>query len=252
MEFINSLVNPPLNVFHKTYFCKTYNHEIGYNIYLPPSYENSCEEYPVLYHFHGAGGSESSDIYMLEKVYQNLETIVVFPNNSPIIEDIENLPVESMIISELIPFIDENYRTKKDREHRYVSGFSLGGVMSFYYAMKYPEIFSSVTAYSGSYHHYYYSYHTHEFTVGVEREKASEILYDMIREKRYLEENNILGLLNKNAEKIRNNMQISLHVGTEDFLACDSEILHLYLERIGIEHEYLVFEGQGHELSGIL
>ncbi len=249
MNYINPPAESPQNVTHKTFHSQLMSHEIGYNIYLPPGYEESSEKYPVAYHFHGWTGNESSEIWPLEKVYKSNRAITVFPNNSPVIEDFENLPVESMIISELLPYIDGEYRTDAARENRSVSGFSMGGGMAFYYAVKYPELFASVTAYAGTYHHYY---HKDSHTVGVAPEKAAELYENMMREERYLEENNILYVIRQNAEKIRGKLHMKIHVGTADVLFCDNEILHLYLEALHIPHEYVVFEGIGHELVGIL
>lgn len=248
-NYINPPTQSPQNVSHKTFYSELFGHEIGYNIYIPTEYEKSGERYPVAYHFHGWTGNESSDIWTMEKVYSNRQSITVFPNNSPVIEDMENLPVESMIINELIPHIDGNYRTHTARESRSVSGFSMGGGMAFYYAVKYPEVFGSVTAYAGTYHHYY---HKEYSGVGEPPEKAVELYENMMGEERYLEENNVLYVIRENAEKIRNNLHIKIHVGTADILFCDNEILHLYLNSLNIPHEYKKFDGVAHELDKII
>lgn len=249
MNFINPPKKSPQNIIHKTFFSKLINHEVGYNIYLPPDYEDGGIKYPVAYHLHGWTGNESSEVWPLEKVYKNRRAITVFPNNSPVIEDFENLPVELMIINEFIPHIDGEYRTVTAREGRSISGFSMGGGMAFYYAVKYPELFSSVTAYAGTYHHYY---HKGSRTVGVEPEKAAELYEDMMREERYLEEDNILYLIRQNADRIRGNQDINIHIGTVDILFCDNEILHLYLDSLNIPHKYIKFNGAGHELGKII
>ena len=131
MNFINPPEKLSQNITHKTFFSKLYNHEIGYNIYLPPDYENSGDKYPVAYHLHGWKGNESSELTPMEKVYRNKRVITVFPNSSPVIEDFENLPVERMLIEEFIPYIEREYRTVATRECRSISGFSMGGVWRF-------------------------------------------------------------------------------------------------------------------------
>lgn len=248
MNFINPPEKSPENITHKTFFSKLYNHEIGYNIYLPPGYEESGDKYPVAYHLHGWTCNESSDVWTMEKVYRSRQVITVFCNNSSVIDDYEDLPVELMLITELIPFIDGKYRTVSSREGRSISGFSMGGGMAFYYAVKYSELFYSVTAYAGTYHHYY---HKGSHTVGVEPEKASELYKDMMKEERYLEEGNILCLVKKNADKIRGDLDINIHIGTTDVLFCDNEILHMYMDSLSIPHKYKKFYGVGHELHKI-
>ena len=249
MHFINPPAESPENVFHKTFYSRLYKHEIGYNIYLPPYYEKSGGMYPVAYHLHGWTGDESSEIWTMEKVYKSRNAITVFPNSSPVIEDYENLPVESMIINELIPYIDKEYRTDTARESRAVSGFSMGGGAALYYAAKHPGLFSSVTAYAGTYHHYYHKGYN---GVGEAPEKAAQLYNEMIKEKRYLEEGNILYFIRQNADKIRGELDIRMHIGTSDVLFCDNEIMHLYLDSLNIPHEYRKFGGAAHELQKIL
>jgi enterochelin esterase-like enzyme len=159
------------------------------------------------------------------------------------------LQIESIIIEELIPHIDGHYRTDPTGENRMLSGFSMGGNMAFYYAVKHSELFGSVTAYAGTYHHLY---HKEYRTVGVEPERAMELYEAMLREKWYLEENNILSLVRQNAEEIRAKLRIAIHIGTADILLCDNEILHLYLDSLNIPHEYRKFQGIGHDLEKIL
>jgi enterochelin esterase-like enzyme len=129
----------------------------------------------------------------------------------------------------------------------------MGGGMAFYCAVKYPELFSAVTAYAGTYHHYY---HGDYDTVGIAPEKAAEIYEKMIREAKYGEARyypqNILYLLSQNAEKVRGNLEIKIHIGTADVLFCDNEILRLHLESLCIPHIYRKFYGVGHELDKIV
>ena len=238
-------------MFHKIFYSELLKHEIGYNIYLPPDYETSSEKYPVAYHIHGWTGNESSEIWPLEKVYKNRRAVTVFINaiSSAEIYFDALLQIESITINELIPHIDAQYRTDTTRENRMLSGFSMGGNMAFYYAVKHPELFGSVTPYAGTYHHLYHK----EFrTVGVAPEKAVELYEDMMKKKCYLDENNILWLVRQNAEKIRGRLKIDIHIGTADILFCDNEILHLFLDSLDIPHEYMVFNGVEHELDKII
>ena len=69
MNFINPPTESPENVIHKTFYSHILNHDIGYNIYLPPDYNESGKRYPVVYHIHGWKGNESSEIKPLEKVW---------------------------------------------------------------------------------------------------------------------------------------------------------------------------------------
>jgi len=250
MSYINPPESTPARVTHCTFHSKLLDADLGYNIYLPPCYEDSGEFYPVTYHLHGYTGNESSDIWTRKPVCDARKAITVFANGTPDNGYLNGvLPMESIIITELIPFIDAHYRTDATREGREITGFSMGGAGAFYYAVKYPEIFSSVLAYAGTYHHFY---HKGSRTVGIEKDKIAAVYQTMMDEKRYLEEGGIMYLVSQNAESLRRKLKITLHVGTEDVLYCDNEIMHMYLNWLDIPHNYRTFAGIEHQLGGIL
>ena len=54
------------------------------------------------------------------------------------------------IADTLKPFVDENYRTKKDRENTGIGGSSLGALISIYSGFLYPEVYSKLLIFSPS------------------------------------------------------------------------------------------------------
>lgn len=130
-----------------------------------------------------------------------------------------------------------------------ISGFSMGGNMAFYFAVKYPESFSAVTCYAATFHHLY---NKEYLTVGVHADKIPKMYERMLKEKWYLEDGNILNLVRQNADKIRGKLKIELYVGTNDILLCDNTIMHLYLESLDILHKYREFNGTDHDLERII
>jgi predicted alpha/beta superfamily hydrolase len=55
-----------------------------------------------------------------------------------------------MLVEELKPFIDSTYRTRRDSGHTGIGGSSLGGLVSIYLALKYPDVFGRVAVVSPS------------------------------------------------------------------------------------------------------
>lgn len=55
-----------------------------------------------------------------------------------------------MLVEELKPFIDSQYQTKKDAAHTGLGGSSLGGSVSIYLALKYPNVFGRAAVVSPS------------------------------------------------------------------------------------------------------
>ena len=64
-------------------------------------------------------------------------------------------PVEThrqfpLYFPELVGYIDANFRTIADRDHRATAGLSMGGFMSFWVAGKYPHLVGSASNFMGS------------------------------------------------------------------------------------------------------
>jgi predicted alpha/beta superfamily hydrolase len=52
------------------------------------------------------------------------------------------------IVKELKPYIDENYRTEKDKDDTAICGSSMGGLISLYAICEYPEVFGKAACIS--------------------------------------------------------------------------------------------------------
>ncbi|SHG76665.1 Predicted hydrolase of the alpha/beta superfamily [Flavobacterium fluvii] len=50
----------------------------------------------------------------------------------------------------LKPFVDKNYRTKKEREFTGIGGSSMGGLISFFSGLRYPEVYGKLMVFSPS------------------------------------------------------------------------------------------------------
>ena len=52
------------------------------------------------------------------------------------------------LVTELKPFIDENYRTQTDRDNTFIIGSSMGGLISAYAIAEYPDVFGGAACMS--------------------------------------------------------------------------------------------------------
>ncbi len=154
-----------------------YNSSVnGYNrrvsIYLPYGYDQGNRKYPVLYLMHGGGGDEDcwsvmgrvSQImdYLIEKGKAQ-PMIIVMPNGMPVHEAsadvtiptewIEDMRSEEFsqgtsfvksIYTDLVPFVDKNYRTIADKAHRAVAGLSMGGIYTEQVTRQRPDLFDYI------------------------------------------------------------------------------------------------------------
>ncbi|RLD28419.1 MAG: alpha/beta hydrolase [Bacteroidetes bacterium] len=140
-------------------------------VYLPKSYKTSNKSYPVIYMHDAQNLFDAETSYAGEwKVDEYLDTI---SNNEVIIVGIEHgnekradelTPFKNQkygggqgdlyltfIKNTLKPHIDITYRTFKDKTNTTIFGSSLGGLISFYAVIKYPETFGSAGVFSPSF-----------------------------------------------------------------------------------------------------
>jgi hypothetical protein len=143
----------------------------NYRIFLPSDYYNFGKRYPVLYWFHGSGGNSKQDTYKAEfEAYINNHDMIIVnvdgttPSKSTwdygLAYEYDKRTQEgkaamtgmhfSKYIRELIGVIDSQYRTIADRDHRAVSGQSMGGLMSPWIASQNKDMFGSASLFSPS------------------------------------------------------------------------------------------------------
>ena len=115
------------------------------SIYLPEGYDTSGLAYPVEYSIHGGGGNNRDNITFgfipyFDKVPNPMIVVMPFMGEMNRIVRLE----EAYLIEEIIPFVDENYRTIPYREGRSIVGLSRGGGDALHIALSYPGLFSVV------------------------------------------------------------------------------------------------------------
>lgn len=126
-------------------------------VFTPQPYETDKDRrFPVLYWLHGSGGSSPTGVVQLARRYGEAmregkipPMILVFPNGLSRgmwcnWKD-GSVKLETMLIEELIPHIDRNFRTQTTRQGRIIEGFSMGGYGSARLGLKYPHLFAAVS-----------------------------------------------------------------------------------------------------------
>ena len=143
-------------------------------IYLPKDYETSHKKYEVMYLQDAQNLFDDATSYAGEwQVDETLNKIFEKTGKSLIVVGIDNggeKRIEELspyknakygggngdnyvkfIVETLKPFIDKNYRTKPQRKYTTIGGSSLGALISVYAAVKYPETFGKVLAFSSAF-----------------------------------------------------------------------------------------------------
>lgn len=142
------------------YWSERNQRRIRVKVYLPPGYESGTGRYPVVYDLHGSGGGPDRQWdrtrLTLRDAMENgraAPRIYVFAEglgDTYYLDSEPGLKPEASIVNELIPFIDQHYRTIATPAGRSIDGFSMGGFGALKIAFKYPELFSGVVAYGAA------------------------------------------------------------------------------------------------------
>lgn len=130
-------------------------------IILPPTYRTSERRYPVVYYLPGYGGSAMlEDIFPPDMVAESMrpgrigEMILVVANGwnrlggSFYVNSSVTGNWEDFIVKDVVNYIDSNYRSIATSEARGISGHSMGGFGALNLAMRHPDVFGSVYAFS--------------------------------------------------------------------------------------------------------
>lgn len=139
-------------------------------VYLPKDYRGSNARYPVLYLHDGQNVFDAKTSYVGEWNVDekldslNAKTIVVAVEHGGDQRIAELTPYPNakygggkadayldFIVNTVKPEVEKRYRTRCGRKHTAIMGSSLGGLVSFYAALKYPKTFGKAGVFSPSF-----------------------------------------------------------------------------------------------------
>ena len=202
-------------------------------VYTPAEYEQGKKRYPVLYLQHGMGEDETG--WSKQGHMQHIMDNAIAKGEAvPMIVVMESGDIKApfrggdnragtsqygasfypVLLNDLIPYIDRNFRTKSDREHRAMAGLSWGGHQTFDVVLQNMDKFAWMGTFSGA-------------IFGVDVKTAYNGVF-------------------ADAEKF--NKQIHyfyMNSGSDDFIK--SEPLAKSLQQQGINVEFSESKGTGHE-----
>ena len=163
---------------HKGFRSKFLTAERDVLVYLPPGYDaDDARRYPVFYMhdgqnlFDGATSFVPGQEWRVDETAQALvraeaiEPVIVVGINHAGVGRIEEFTPSAdprlrlggkadlygrLVVEELKPFVDAHYRTKADAADTALGGSSLGGLVTMYLGLRYPEVFGKLAVVSPS------------------------------------------------------------------------------------------------------
>lgn len=229
------------------------NQSTEITIYLPPDYETSERNYPVVYLLHGYSDDETAWLQngevsrIADEGIKNgtiPPMIIVMPDgkiNWYINNYNKTQNYEDYMINELIPYIDKTYRTRPSYKFRALAGLSMGGYGSLYHLLKHPDVFIACAALSAAVitddqAAYWFK------NPGLNFVETYGELIDNTLPKSW-KENNILTMAEKVDKESLKNHFIWLDCGDDDFLIEGNYHLAMLLRKRGINYEFRMRDG---------
>lgn len=126
-------------------------------VYLPPCYSGSGLRYPTLYLLHGATKTEGhwEDLGLIAVADDLISRgeipplIIVMPREDTWVVLSENY-FGDQLVQDVIPWIDDEYRTLADRQYRAIGGISRGGNWAIRLGLLHWETFWTLGAHSSA------------------------------------------------------------------------------------------------------
>jgi enterochelin esterase-like enzyme len=224
--------------------------ERKYAVYLPAGYESSDRSYPVLYLLHGGGDDQTGWIQfgevrnIADKAINNgnaTAMIIIMPDADTGQRGYFNSPdntwlYEDFFFEELMPYVENKYRIKKEKRYRAVAGLSMGGGGSFYYAMHHPELFSSSCPLSASVRNY---------TLESSKERFNRFgnTYSEAQITAYLKKHSSLQVIGNMKVEDMKSVKWYFSIGDDDFLYEGNSLVHIALRKKEVPHEFRINNG---------
>ncbi len=233
--------------------------EVSFHMYAPPAYAADPDRrFPVVYWLHGSGGGISGISRLSSRVDEAVATgrvppfLLVFVNGLRMGMYVDwangRAPLETVIVQELRPHVDANWRTIATREGRLLDGFSMGGYGAGRFGFRYPELFRSVSMMGAG-----PMQETLERTPRASGVRADDLLRNVyggdqdrfraVSPRRYAEQN---------AATLARVSRLRLVIGDRDETLENNRDFHEHLTRLGIPHDWIVLPGIGHDPMGVL
>lgn len=202
-------------------------------VITPNSYSKSKSRFAVVYLLHGHGGNYAQWLNTAPQLLQKadeLQLILVCPDagygswylNSPVDKTFQ---YETFTAKELVTYIDNHYKTIANKQHRAVTGLSMGGHGALYLSIRNKEVFGAAGSICGG-------VDIRPFPNYWDLKKR---LGDTICCKQNWEKHTVMNTVNqlKNGE-----IRLIIDCGLNDFFLDVNRALHQKLLRLKIDHDY--------------
>jgi S-formylglutathione hydrolase FrmB len=208
-------------------------------VITPKNYRKKSTPYPVVYILHGYSDNYATWLKKIPELEQHstlFNTIIVCPDggfsswyvNSPFDSSYQ---YETYLTKELVPFIDQQYNSIKNRTGRAITGHSMGGHGGMYIGWRNSHLFGACGSMSGGVDLHY-------------SKKKFDVAKRIGSFDNYPNHYKQYSVLYVVENKPTDSLAIIIDCGVNDFFFNDNKALHAKLLQLQINHDYIERPGK--------
>jgi len=244
----------------RIFYSATAQSNVSYHIYSPEVYDAYVEQrFPVLYWLHGTGGGLIGIPQLVNHFDAAIRAgkmppaLIVFPNG--MVESMwcdskdGSVPMETVVVNELVPHIDGTFRTIASRESRLIEGFSMGGYGAARMGFKRHDVFDAVSMFGAGPLQPVFSPLIGPPNLAEARARVLLNVYGNDQE--YFKAQSPWALAEQNTAALRGKTRVRQIVGGSDDLLMFNRDFDEHLTQLAIPHTFIEAPGIGHDVMGI-
>ena len=220
-------------------FSNAMHQSINWVVIKPDSYKKKKNHFPVVYLLHGYSGKYSDWIITmpgLKELADENKIIIVCPDggfsswyfDSPIDSAYK---YETHVAIEVVNYIDNNYRTIADKNHRAITGLSMGGHGGLFLGLRHADVFGAAGAMSGGV----------DLSESRNRFHIMKRIGDTTANAKNWHDYSVVNLI----ENYSNTpVKIIFDCGVKDFFIEGNRLLHKKMMELKIPHDYIERPGE--------
>ncbi len=202
-------------------------------IIKPDTYSEAGKRFPVVYLLHGYSGNYRNWITKVPALKNDVDLyqiIIVCPDgnygswyfDSPVDSSYR---YETYIAAEVVNYVDANFKTIADKEHRAITGLSMGGHGALFLGLRHSNIFGAAGSMSGGV----------DLKESGNRFEISKRIGDTIN---YATHWHNLTVINLIENYTSTGLKIIFDCGAEDIFIDGNCRLHQKMKKLKIPHDY--------------
>lgn len=259
LPWVTRQVSAPGVEFH-TFESRLAKTTVSFHIYKPEAYDAEPQRrFPVLYWLHGTGGGLPG-IAPLSRLFDEAiragkipPMLILFANGLATSMWCDSkdgaVPMESLIITELIPHVDASLRTIASRNGRLIEGFSMGGYGAARLGFTYPSLFGAVSILAGGPLDLEFA---GPRTMGNPREREHILRATFGGDLDYFKAQSPIRIVERQADAVRGAVRVRIVVGSRDATYTLNAAYSAHLTAHRIPHTFEIVPSVAHDTPTLL